>query len=293
MFFICNLRSQEILSQLLSLGVARERIYIFRPIEFITQKFEQNFIYDMYDKEPMSHTRLQETLFEILLYFRNFCDRYGLRYYLYDGTLIGAVRHKGFIPWDDDIDVCMPYEDYLRLVKLFENTKQYSLISWDRDENYEFSWAKIIDNRTKMLHPGNTIMGCYIDIFILGGYPSEQRLIQKKWEQYRQAEKNWHSYYVLRDTSIEVDDCRNEIIKKLYAIPYDAAKYIGVMRSERQKAWVAPREWFDNAVNLEFCGEKFMAPGGYDSYLQMKYGDYMTVPEVAKRDIHGFVAYKM
>ncbi|MBO6127355.1 MAG: LicD family protein [Pseudobutyrivibrio sp.] len=292
-YFICNLRSQEIVEQLMSLGVKRDCIYIFRPIEYITQKFEENFVYEMYDKEFLTHEKLQSTLFELLVYFRDFCKENGLRYYLYDGTLIGAVRHKGYIPWDDDIDVAMPYEDYIKLLQLFRDSENYSLVSWNRDENYEFSLPRIVDNRTRMTIPGNTIIGAYLDIFLLGGYPSEQTKIDLKWSQYKEAEKQWHTYYVLRDTILNVDDIRNNIFERLYDIPFDKANYIGVMRTERQNAWVAPKEWFEDTVELEFCGEKFSAPSAYEEYLTMKYGNYMTIPEVNKRDMHGFRVYKI
>lgn len=292
-YFICNLRSQEIVEQLMSLGVKREKIYIFRPIEYVIEKFERNFIYDMYDKALITHHRLHTILLDILIYFSDFCNRNGLRYYLYDGTLIGAVRHKGYIPWDDDIDVAMPYEDYIKFLNIFEDNDNYSLLSWDRNDNFEFSWSKLVDNDTRMLHPGNTIMGCYIDIFILGGYPSDQKLVQEKWTQNKLIEKEWHKYYVLRDTGIDVKDNRLDLINCLYDYSYEDSEYIGVMRPEQQRPWIAPKEWFENIIELEFCGKKFSAPAGYHHYLEMKYGDYMTVPDVDKRDIHGFMAYQI
>ena len=292
-FFICNLRSQEIVFQLISMGIKREKIYVFRPIEYIVQRFEQNFIYEMYDKEKMTHESIHQTLFDILIYFRDFCDKHNLRYYLYDGTLLGAVRHKGYIPWDDDIDVAMPYEDYVRLSQIFRDNDTYSLLTWDRDENYEFSLPRIVDNRTRMTIPGNTIIGCYLDIFCLGGYPNQQTEIELMWKCYKEAEKKWHRYYVLRDTEFFVEDIRSKLFEELHSITFDEAEKVGVMRTERQKAWTAPKEWFDNTVDLEFCGEKFKVPTGYDPYLRMKYGDYMTVPNVDKRDVHGFIAYRI
>lgn len=291
-FLMANLRSQEIVSQLCSMGIDRNDIYVLRPIEYIIERFEKNYVFDMYDKHIISHKELHGIIFDILKYFKGICEKNNLRYFLYDGTLIGAVRHHGFIPWDDDIDVAMPYEDYIKLQGVFNGEGRYSLISWENDDDYEFSWMKIIDNETRMIHPWNTIIGCYIDIFPIGGYPSENTRIEQKWSQYIHAEKVWQSYYILRDTRIGAIDTRRRIIDELFDIPFNDAKYVGIMRKEKQKPWVAPREWFE-PVDVIFCNERFMAPIGYESYLKMKYGDYMAIPEVNKREIHGFKAWKI
>ena len=247
----------------------------------------------MFDKQKLSIQETRNKLFNILVFFRDFCDAHGLRYYLYDGTLIGAVRHKGYIPWDDDIDVAMPYEDYIKLCECFEDTEEYSLLAWNRDENYEYALARIGDNRTRIAIPEYTQHGCFMDIFLLGGYPSEQSKIEAKWAQYKRAEKAWRAYYILRDTKLGAADIRAKIFRELFDLQFDDADIVGVMRTERQNKWTAPKEWFSKTVELEFCGQCFTAPAGYDSYLKMKYGDYMRIPDVDKRETHGMDIWQL
>ena len=291
-FLLANTRGQEIVTQLVDMGIDREDIFVLRPIEYVIGKFENNFICDMYDKSRLCLKELQAILLEILIYFKKTCDDNNLRYYLYDGTLIGAARHKGFIPWDDDIDVAMPYEDYVKLSQLFVENEKYSLIRWDDCNNYEFSWMKVVDKTTRMIHPWNTVIGCYIDVFPLGGYPSDDVMIEKKWSEYMHAEKEWQAYYILRDTSVGAHDVRKDIIERLFDLPFDEAEFVGIMRKEKQKPWVAPKKWFET-IELTFCGDKFKAPAGYDSYLRMKYGNYMEVPDVERREAHGFKAWRL
>ena len=157
-FLICSLHGQEMLEQLISLGVERRDIYLVRPIEYATEKFVRNFYFDTYKWHKLNISELQAKLFEMLSFFADVCDRYGLRYYLYDGTLIGAIRHKGFIPWDDDIDVLMPYEDYLKLSEVFEDNEKYSFLSWSRKDNYQYALPRIVANDTRMIIPEYTVM---------------------------------------------------------------------------------------------------------------------------------------
>lgn len=96
---------------------------------------------------------IQKIELNILKYFKSVCVANGLRYYMAFGTLIGCVRHKGFIPWDDDIDVFMPYSDYLKLVQIFKNSdqKKYKLVSYETDDRYTAALPKIIDTDTHLI----------------------------------------------------------------------------------------------------------------------------------------------
>ena len=117
---------------------------------------------------------MQEMLADMLKHFHDFCTIHSLRYYVFGGTALGAARHKGFIPWDDDLDVCMPRPDYERLMKIYndENTnKRYVLETPYSSEEYCFSFLKIYDTKTTLIertrHPIKR--GLYIDIFPLDG----------------------------------------------------------------------------------------------------------------------------
>ncbi len=291
-FVICSLHCPEMYHQLLQLGVCKDYIFTASPIEYEIEEFDRSVVHDLYDRRTLSISELQKELFDMLVFFRNFCDSHGLRYFLYDGTLIGAVRHKGFIPWDDDVDVAMPYEDFLRLCECFDDNDDYSLLCWERDDNYEYMLPRIVSNKTRIFIPEYSLIGCFLDIFLIGGYPTQKAEIELKWQLYKDAEQSWYKYWILRDTDIGCSDERRKIFKELFNIPFDEAEYVGVMRTERQRKWTAPREWFSDSIELEFCGQRFKAPSGYDPYLKMKYGDYMKVPDVNSRETHGLVVWK-
>lgn len=116
--------------------------------------------------------------FDIMCYLKEICNHYGLRYYMSAGTLLGAVRHKGFIPWDDDIDIYMPWKDYAELIRLFATgeirNERYSLMYHGICSDYSWVYAKLQDNRTisrGMRFPLICEIGVNIDIFPMGGVP--------------------------------------------------------------------------------------------------------------------------
>ena len=205
------------LDQLIGLGVSQDNIYLIRPIEYEINKFYSSFEYEMFDKRKLSQTEIQRVLFDMLVNFRDICDKNGLNYCLYDGTLIGALRHKGFIPWDDDIDVAMPYEDYLKLCDCIKNEDtRYPLLSWDRDENYEWLLVRMVDDYTRIAIPEHTVIGAFLDIFLLCGYPDNQEEVEAKWDESVKAHKEWYAYYILRDTSVAPKDYRRALFNDLY-----------------------------------------------------------------------------
>ena len=130
----------------------------------------------------LNKNEIKKIELEILKHFTNICDSYGLRYFLAGGTLLGAVRHKGFIPWDDDIDVFMPRPDYEIFIHLFEkiNTSRYLKLShpWDnQNETYlHIPYLKIIDTRTIKYEKGcnKSHGGLDIDVFPIDGLPKNE-----------------------------------------------------------------------------------------------------------------------
>lgn len=93
--------------------------------------------------------QLKNTQLEILDYFCEFCDKNNLTYYLFAGTLLGAVRHKGFIPWDDDIDICMPYDDYYKFLEMFPKDGKYFVENRLSDKEYFYHFSKVMKSDTK------------------------------------------------------------------------------------------------------------------------------------------------
>lgn len=233
---------------------------------------------------------------EILTYFRDFCDANGLRYWLGGGTLLGAVRHKGFIPWDDDVDVYMPDVDYKKFLELFCNNERYELLHYSLDNNYSLFFAKLTMRGTAIKHtayPLSQIMGVYIDIFPLVGFPDtkEEQYCQWQNNHLRMAEWSWYQDIVDLVGCEKMPITLCEIISRLNTIPFDEAEYIGDISVILQKEWISKRSEFDQITKMDFEGNKFTVPAGYDKHLKLRYGNYMELPPKEEQEVHGFSMY--
>ena len=133
------------------------------------------------DKKVLSLEEKKKASLDTLLFFHDYCEKNGLRYTLAYGTLIGAVRHKGFIPWDDDIDIQMPRPDYEKLLSGFVDTDEFKVISCENDKIYMFPYAKVLNRKTARLDgDGNQdSIGLGIDLFPLDGVPDDQIKAEK------------------------------------------------------------------------------------------------------------------
>ena len=151
----------------------------------------------MIKEETVPLSVIQNGEFEILRYVRDVCDQNGLTYYLAYGTLIGAVRHQGFIPWDDDIDLHMPREDFLRFAEIItrEPHPYYRLLAKETS-NYTRTMPKVIDSRTILrqnicLHDGKEQMGLFLDIFLLDGAGNTWEEAEDIYRQAYSAYRHW------------------------------------------------------------------------------------------------------
>lgn len=259
---------------------------------------------------------LKEIEFEILKMFDKFCKEHNIRYYLGFGTLLGAIRYKKFIPWDDDVDVLVPREDYNRLLSLFEDTPKYRLYAYERNRKYRYPFAKLCDMETSLvevIYPHNGVeLGVGIDVFPLDHW--DDNLEEAKKEVRRIKKINAYLSYMKVDKphtdnplkflvwSGIIAYCRirgsGSYIRKLKRICDQTAqrgsRYVGA------KVWaiwgergIIPAEAFSDSIEVEFEGEMFPAPIGYDTYLTCLYGDYMPEPPVEKRKTHhSFAAFR-
>ena len=124
--------------------------------------------------QEISTEELKKIQLDILDEVTKFCEQKNIRMSLGYGTLLGAIRHKGYIPWDDDVDILMPYPDYKRFLKEFVGYKDNLIVQYmGNDSSYRFTFAKVYDNRTLLLE--KTIRtGVYIDIYPVIGFPKER-----------------------------------------------------------------------------------------------------------------------
>lgn len=259
---------------------------------------------------------LQLKALDILVYFSKFCDEHGLRYYLAGGTLLGAVRHKGFIPWDDDIDIHMPRPDYEKLPsiwKQYANTKKYPLCNTTLKRNYRHHAYSIADSETTLIERKNInddiVQGIKIDVIPLDGAPKNKLKIE--------VQLFWAVLYAIYNvqrlpenqggngmkTAIKIMLGAVKSPEKRYRIwrraerhmkkyDFETSSYVKeLVASFRTMHCLYPRKNFDESVLLDFEGHKFPAHHYYKMYLENVYHDYMKLPPENERVPKGDIVY--
>ena len=263
----------------------------------------------------LSSNEIKEIELDILIKFDEICEKHNLRYTLAGGTLLGAVRHHGFIPWDDDIDVAMPRMDYEELSRLLGNMVfdgKYKYISSDYSD-YRFPYAKIINVHTlvKQEYYQDSKEDCvWIDILPIDGLPNNKKAIRRIYT--RMA--FWRKMLSLNHVRGVKSKNIIRSISRLFSVPF--AKMIGakrclkIMNKISQQypfetsemagivSWglygegeANPKSSYKFDEKLEFEGYKFCAISGWDRYLKGIYGDYMQLPPEEKRVNHEIMAY--
>ena len=242
----------------------------------------------------------------------DFCDEQGLRYFLCGGTLLGAVRHKGYIPWDDDIDIMMPRPDYDKLIKMFrvEGLTMYS--SALRDDYY-YPFAKVSDDDTIIyehvfLGQNDNYYGVNIDVFPIDNFPNGQEQ-QKKflrkmyWLRKLLRQKRVKRTGVLVDDTLRmigrflmkrysVQTLSNLITKHAVTFNNQVTNYKGIVVWGYGSKEVCRKQVYDGDTKVEFEGREYNAPSGYKEYLTTVYGNYMQLPPIEKQKRpHIFKAY--
>ena len=229
---------------------------------------------DRTGEHPLNREQVKEVQLGILRKIKECSEKYGIRYYLSSGTAIGAVRHGGYIPWDDDADVFVPIDDFLKLINILKDDSQYKIVS-QFNTGYYFGTgvSYMIDCNTICdfnKFPIQITMGQSVDIFPLYGIPDDE---QKK------------DIYV--KTVKDLDDERikavNELNNFLLRYKYDECKLIGNVLMPSFLKDVFAKEVFGKGVEKEFEGMSLILPDKYDEYLTQLYGNYMELPPVEKR----------
>ena len=265
------------------------------PASFLEPEIRNDFVVTK-DRKKLWAVEL-----DLLLKFDDVCKRHGLKYFLNSGSLLGAIRHKGFIPWDDDIDVEMPRDDYEKLLSLSgEFEKPYFLQTPDTDKNSGYSFAKLHNTRTTMASERfafqKMCFGIFIDIFPYDNWiPSDTTSYDViKYLAYENS-----TFMRMSNPNLDVNDqlrvkewsgiepavaydCINKIAQKYRNIETDTI-LVAVCALAKYEKKLKYKEDYKEAVMVDFEGFKFPVPIGYDRILTNLYGDYMEFPPVEKR----------
>lgn len=243
-----------------------------------------------YNPDGSMLRRQQMKMLDILLHFDKVCREHNIKYWLSSGTMLGAVRHGGFIPWDDDLDVEMMREDYLKFLQVWQDDENYLLHTPDNDLHYIMPYAKIRDKHSVL---EEYMGGCYfkykgvfIDIFaleythrFLSHYTHMMLRRIRKFE-------NRHKPSKLIDMIISLRKRISFFLFKLWRfisnlLPGQQLRYMygtWCYREERHIDDIFP------LTTIKFEGYDFPAPHDSDAYLRKIYGDYMQIPEV--KEVH-------
>ncbi|MBQ4531275.1 MAG: LicD family protein [Lachnospiraceae bacterium] len=249
--------------------------------------------------------KMQKVELEMLLEVDRICRKYHIQYSIDGGTLLGAVRHKGFIPWDDDVDVIMLRKEYHKFQKACKkelDMKRFFLQDYTTDANYRWGYAKIRRKNTEYIRLGQEHLkqktGICIDIFVADNVPDNEVL----------KRIHYAACYCIRKimyAPLGEVNAEKILLRKWYGIlnhiPIDKVFWVRNLiayHSNRKRTelishytfqypksctYGLPRKCFDEFTELEFEGYKFKAFKDYHTYLTMHYGDYMKLPPKEKR----------
>lgn len=267
--------------------------------------------------DDFSLRKLQLEELKILEEFIRICEKHKLRYYMLGGTLLGAIRHKGFIPWDDDVDVTMPREDYEIFLKLPENeyNPQFKLVTYENSEKYRYPWARIENENIKIINHSANIPreeNAWIDVIPLDGFPDSaiKRFFHKIhlsfwWNlnqivQYDELVDQKRKRSGLGKMAVKIagafkwinrivgyKTCLKHLNSILMKYPYnsDTKEVINFLAAYGFDETFL-RESFAEIEKYDFEGRRINGPKGYDSVLRRIYGDYMDLPPIDQRNKH-------
>ena len=270
---------------------------------------------------------LQDTLFKILLDIKRVCDEHDISFVLAGGTMLGAIRHEGFIPWDDDLDILMLRSEYEKFRKVFiaETGNKYDLVE-PLDDQYTNKKPKVFLRDSVFTEVNNAGLPdrykkVFVDVFIIEDVPASpmaRKIIGKVYDFAFHASGLAADYKypspVILNKSREYEELEKYYrsrrrIGHMFSIIFGMRFYIWLTtklgHTKKETGWVAvpasfgynrevfPKSFFTNLTNVTFNGESFSVPVQYDRYLKNLYGDYMKLPPEDKREVHSCAEFRL
>lgn len=260
---------------------------------------------------------LQEKILNILKWTDQMCRTNNIRYYLMGGSMLGAVRHHGFIPWDDDVDIAVPRKDYERLYELLINMQhdKYCVETYsNQNADYIYPYMKIYDKTTTVVENTSNKLkrGVFLDVFPIDGMgvcgDEEMKHFKKIrfnvnllsaktccWSKERKLYKN---LAIIAAKFIPLGRGYNGLLGKIDRLcrkyDYDASEYVGVLSGTYGEKELMPQNYYGTPTEYEFEGIKVFGVEQYDNYLKKLYNNYMQMPPVEKRvSPHCFVCCEL
>ena len=251
---------------------------------------------------------IQQMELGIMEYIHEVCNKIGVKYFLAYGSLIGAVRHQGFIPWDDDMDICMLRDDYEKLQDyLIANpSERYQVMSYKNNRNYVYPFMKVRDNQTYLIEEDVRIdsnMGIYVDIFPVDGYEDDQAFKDKMTTIIKKRQLSCYTFkgitnknsfinsliryasviaFYFTDTNKYVKQI-DELAKTRKVEDYELVDYL-IYKDMNKPVW--KREWLKDVTFGHFEGRDFLIPVNFHELLTSDYGNYMQFPPVEQQVSH-------
>lgn len=266
----------------------------------------------MTDSRFLVLEEVQAELLDLLERVDSFFEAEGLRYSLYGGTLLGAVRHKGFIPWDDDLDICMPRPDYDRLMAMSDRLPEdLELVTWGNSALY-VPFAKIWNKKIRAQEPaysGKMEEYLWIDVLPVDGVPCEEAkrgayfanllgmMKRRLWlsvdvrESKTLLKRLVKMAYRGLDPEAKARRLGEAIDSEVARYPYSNSERVACYIGGEKRPWSVLRGDFEDTVMLDFCERAFPAMGCYDSCLSQVYGDYLTLPPEEDRQSHNTLVW--
>lgn len=235
----------------------------------------------------------QLRMLEILLYIDKVCKENDIKYWLSSGTLLGAVRHGGFIPWDDDLDIEMLREDYEEFIKVFPNNEDFVLQTHKTDKNYFRTFAKVRDLHSKIsefeLDKYYKYRGLYVDVFsieriprpICRFYGGVFEVIGRWRIQYGNSKVIWGALKVFQKIML----CSIPIVRPIFKV------FTHELHHSYGSGFLKERNIEDLLPlgQVEFEAHMFPAPKDPDKYLKRIYGDYHQLPKIDSIVLHSSI----